>query len=146
MSAPMMACGCAAATTCSARNGVTYDPPIPSCFTHSCIEIAEVAPDLTGRRARCTYFGKGGFRSYECNYAKTTGCTRKQCNCEMRSSAALPFFEFRGPGSRYARTHCKRCRYFENAHTAIRNPTCGHFESVGGDGPDSFFCGCAGWD
>ena len=143
---PMMKCGCAAATTCSARNGVTYDPPIPSCFTHSCIEVADAAPDLSGRIARCTYFGKGGFRSYECNYAKQTGCTRTKCSCEMPSSPALPFFEYHGPGSPNARERCKHCRYFESAHAVAKTRACAHFEPIGDVGFDRFYCGCAGWD
>ncbi len=167
MSAPMMACGCAAATTCSARNGVTYDPPIPSCFTHNCIEIAEVAPDLTGRRARCSYFGKGGFSHYECNYAKQTGCTRRECACEMPSGTALPFFKYHGPGSHEALDRCKHCNFWESAHSwhavestirsSWRRPrdmtsvvaktrACAHFDPLGDVGFDSFYCGCAGWD
>ncbi len=146
MSQPMMACGCAAVVTCSARGGVTYDPPIPACFTHDCIEVAAVAPDLTGRRARCTYFGEGGFRSYECNYSRETGCTRQKCACEMPSSDALPFFVYYGPGSHEALDRCKHCRYFESAHVGRKGLACSHFEPIGDVGFDRFYCGCAGWD
>jgi hypothetical protein len=52
---PMMKCGCAANATCSKSAGVIYDPPIPSCVVHSCLEVEDSPPDLSARTARCTY-------------------------------------------------------------------------------------------
>lgn len=51
----MMKCGCAANATCSSSGGVKFDPPIPSCVIHECLEIADKQPDLTGRTAKCAY-------------------------------------------------------------------------------------------
>jgi hypothetical protein len=51
----MMKCGCAAQGVCNASGGVKFDPPIPSCITHGCLEVADSQPDLTERTARCTY-------------------------------------------------------------------------------------------
>ena len=114
----MMVCGCAAQGTCSALGGQVFDPPIPACIVHDCIEVAASPPDLTGRRARCDYFGPHHTRprSFECNYAKQTGCTREQCRCELPSATTLPFFMYCGPGSVTPKDF------------------------------DRFFCGCRGWD
>lgn len=140
----MMACGCTATGACSRRDGVTYDPPVPACIIHDCLEVAAVAPNLTGRRARCAYFGPINFSSYECNYRQQTGCSRQRCTCELPSEATLPFFEYRGPGSRNATLRCKHCAYFKAAH--VKSHRCRGFEPIGDVGFDRFFCGCAGWD
>ncbi len=145
--ATMMACGCAAQGVCSRRRGQEYNPPIPACVIHDCIEVAPSPPDLTGRRARCVYFGphRRPPRHFECNYTKQTGCTRQQCRCELPSDVALPFFEYRGPGSENATRRC-RCGYFDIAHEKPgRRDACGTFEPVG-DSFDHFYCGCKGWD
>ena len=88
----MMACGCAAVGVCSRRSGVVIDPPIPVCITHDCIVVAAAPPDLTGRTARCSYFGPIRFRSFESNYVAQTGCSRTRCTCELPSDPGLPFF------------------------------------------------------
>ena len=139
----MMACGCAAQSM-GLKAGEPESARRPACITHSCFDVAATGPDLTDRRARCAYFGKGGFRSYECNYQKRTGCTRAKCTCELPSDAALPFFEYHGPGSPWATTMCRHCKYYQSAHQR-NSRACSHFEPMG-DAPDKFFCGCAGWD
>lgn len=53
MTQPMMACGCRASGTFTRLAGVDYDPPIPGCVVHTCIEVAP-EPDLTGRMAKCS--------------------------------------------------------------------------------------------
>jgi len=141
----MMTCGCAAQGTCSKKDGRVFDPPIPACLTHDCFEVAAAAPDLTGRTARCSYFGPINFRSYECNFREQTGCSRKRCACELPSNATLPFFEYRGLGSRNATLRCKHCSYFKTAHES-RGHRCRGFEPIGDTGHDRFYCGCAGWD
>lgn len=50
---PMMACGCRASGTCTSLHGVKYDPPVPVCVVHSCIEVGE-EPNLEGRVAKCS--------------------------------------------------------------------------------------------
>lgn len=51
-----MACGHQANASCTRKDGIDYDPPVPSCVICGCIEVAP-APDLTGRVARCGYCG-----------------------------------------------------------------------------------------
>ena len=101
----LMKCGCVAHATCSHRNGVTYDPPIPSCFVHDCDEIAKSEPDLAGRMARCAYFGHVRFRNYGPIYGGGK-CSGEKCECLVPSSLELPFFRFRGAGSPTAREFC----------------------------------------
>lgn len=88
-------------------------------------------PDLTGRQAMCG----GGV-----------------CKTVVPSSAALPFFEYKGPGSRYAEEICGTCGMHEVAHGEINKSTgrpgvTGHpFVANGGANLDSHYCGCSGWD
>lgn len=48
-----MTCGCAANAKIT-RKGF---PAVDGCAVHMCTEVAKVAPDLTGRTARCRYGG-----------------------------------------------------------------------------------------
>ena len=86
----LMKCGCAAQGTCSSMHGVTYNPPVPSCIVHDCIERAE-SPNLEGRLAQC------------------------YCGNTRPSSLDLPFFEYLGVGSPEVTRKCK-CGYYEQAH------------------------------
>jgi len=127
MGMPLMKCGHVAMSTCSADGkGNTFNPPIPSCVICSCMEIDTNAPDLTGRKARCTYFGKSGFRNSGPIYGGGKCSNRADeggCQCEVQSSFDLPFFAYTGPGS--------------NHYSVVKS----------GPQPfDEFFCGCAGWD
>ena len=101
----LMKCGCVAHAMCSRRNGVDYNPPIPSCFVHDCDEVAESKPDLAGRMARCSHFGSGRFRNHGPIYGGGK-CSREECECLVASSLELPFFEFRGIGSPTATDFC----------------------------------------
>lgn len=92
MSNPLMKCGCVAQGTCSGRNGVVFDPPVPACVIHDCIEVCE-SPDLSGRVARCAY----------------------KCGSERTSSLDLAFFEYLGDGSPESQNRCK-CGFFWIAH------------------------------
>lgn len=76
-----MKCGCVGVGACFGRDGKTYDPPVPICITHDCIELAEGQPDLTSRAARCI------------------------CGRVVRSSIELPFFAHR-PEHPYDRYYC----------------------------------------
>lgn len=88
--ATMMKCGHAANATCSKRDGVDLDPPIPSCAICSCVEPADEAPNLTGRTACCSYsHGRDG----------------KPCTAEEPSSLSLAFFEHT-PGQDHDRYYC----------------------------------------
>lgn len=49
----MMTCGCAAQGTLQLRG----QPALVGCGVHDCTEIADVAPDLTGRMVTCRYGG-----------------------------------------------------------------------------------------
>ncbi|MCP4573360.1 MAG: hypothetical protein GY838_13475 [bacterium] len=100
---PIMACGCAGVAQCRASGGVEFDPPIHSCITHSCHDVAEEPPDLGQRTARCTYYGQTPGRRSDCVYSQ---CKRdKPCQCEQPSSSALPFFEHH-PTEDYDRFYC----------------------------------------
>ena len=48
---PMMKCGCAGQALISINGG----PDKRGCGLHTCTEVAEPAPDLTGRIATCSY-------------------------------------------------------------------------------------------
>lgn len=58
----------------------------PVCIICMCDEVAETLPDLTGRVARCTYYGQG-INNRSSGY--------KVCKGEVPSSFDLPFFEYR---------------------------------------------------
>ena len=86
----MMKCGHA-----SNAKHKTADGWEPSCVICCCHEVDDAAPDMSGRMARCAYYGKrsadGRYRSRnESNYGdRTPGVT---CSCEEPSSSELPFF------------------------------------------------------
>jgi hypothetical protein len=90
-------------------------------------------PDLTGRMATCC-----GARS------------------TVPSSTSLAFFEYRGPGSDAATTHCRRCGFHKLTHADVTpmNPytgrandrNCPGFEAAGPDEHDHYYCGHSGWD
>lgn len=130
---PMLACGHAANAVCSAKNGIKYDPPIPSCAICDCTEVSLDPPDLTHRLARCCHNG-----------------TIK------KSSNDLAFFEYLGPGSERALTLCN-CGFTKSAHDynwpsgnrVSKTPPqrmCDHFTAHGAWAYDSYYCGCRGWD
>ena len=99
---PMMKCGCAGQATCSGRDGKIFDPPIPACIIHDCIEVAD-APNLAGRIAKCSYSG------CQTNPRKCThyGNYGPDGRSEAPSSLDLPFFEYLGEGSRESTEKCK---------------------------------------
>lgn len=122
----MLKCGCAAQGVCSAMGSVKFDPPVPSCVVHECIEQVD-APTLSGRLAKCG------------------------CGNTRQSDLDLAFFEYLGPGSPAAAKTCKHCRYHEVAHEKPLpkhlEKQCGHdFEPHGPFEFDRFYCGCRGWD
>ena len=108
---PMMKCGCVAMATYTHKgeNGV-------ACITHDCKEVAKVAPDLTGRKARCAYYGQpvktSSYNSNCCDTCKGG----ENCACERDSSSGLWFFEFQGEGSKAATETCKNCGAYKNWH------------------------------
>ena len=74
---------------------------IPACIicagmTPDAYIVAE-EPDLTGRKARCNYYGKpvkkGMYNAAHCLFK---GCRSGTCRCEQDSRVDLPFFEFGG--------------------------------------------------
>lgn len=70
------------------------------------------------------------------------------CGKTVPSDPKLPFFEARGPGSRYSEEHCVECWYYEEAHTIPGRGWYGKHEFKPGRTHeyDSFYCGCRGWD
>lgn len=109
----MMACGCKANSIGSQAGS---DKKGPACVIHNCFTVAEEQPDLTGRKARCAFYGKQTRRS-ECLYkgdVKENGVMI--CRCERDSALDLPFFKYMGPGSPSAALDCKHCHYHWIAH------------------------------
>ncbi len=89
-----------------------------------------------GREARCSY-----------------------CQTVVPSRESLPFFQFRGEGSREATETCRVCRCYEIAHhprtdgpeayrgkipSVIGTPH--PFEPHGAYEFDGYYCGCRGWE
>ena len=151
---PLMKCGCVAMAVCSQKGGRKFDPPIPACFVHECYEIAESPPDLTGRKARCDYYGQPTRKS-ETHYPEMCG---EICMVEVPSSFDLPFFVYQGADSRYATQKCKNCGYDKSTHNSpyyrnskkVNPNKCVNqgkqFEPIGDSGYDNFYCGCHSWD
>lgn len=104
--------------------------------------------ELTGRMARCTYYGRRTAKpgSYgggnECNYGHRHA---KTCPCEQPSSKDLPFFEFCGDGSRRSE-QCAHCGCYESAHSMSHHKCANGYTPRGDRGYDLFYCGCHGWD
>jgi len=120
----MMKCGHAANSLLTKSDG----SKVPACVICAGIhpgydQVVEEKPDLTERIARC-YCGK-----------------------EKPSNWNLPFFEYCGPGSRSATETCV-CGYAKAAHSKPRFKGAGWCENFTprGDRPDTFYCGCNGWD
>lgn len=103
------------------------------------IDTDETRAALAGRMARCGMY--------------------KNCGSTVPSAVSLPFFEFRGEGSRDATTICKNCPYSVVAHTdevrakhhtqgrgRVQTKVCDNFEPHGPFEFDSFYDGCRGWD
>ena len=74
----LMSCGCAAQGTLT-RPG---QPALVGCLIHDCTDVATAEPDLTGRKARCSYGG-----------------------AEVASSTRLAFFEHR-PNEPFDKYYC----------------------------------------
>jgi hypothetical protein len=119
---PMMKCGHTANAIKMQKDG----PSIPACAICSCYEIAEEVPNLEGREAKC-------------------GC----CGHKKPSDFNLAFFEYKGEGSKFAKTICKHCRYSIVAHSKEKYhgaKWCDNFESFGPNDSDAYYCGCRGWN
>ncbi len=139
MDTPLLECGHNAmgrGTTPDMQYVCVICYPDPRSYT-----VVENPPDLTGRRARCTYYGKTKHKN-ECRE-----CIGKiNCECERDSDPSrLPFFTYRGPGSR--RQRCGNCgldRYIHNKDEYPRSRACHNWT----DGPDfdEFYCGCHSWN
>ena len=145
-----MKCGCVA----FGMDGKTQKP---CCITHAGFidgegddlgrTIAKKQPDLTGRRARCSY-------SHTAEDDDTNKLRRQRgwsaCQIEADSSIKLPFFEWRGEGSFRAVTMCRHCSFYGSAHTEENRKKnkriCSHFEPHGDYEFDQYYCGCMGWD
>ena len=99
----MMKCGCAAQGVRTATKGVKHEPPLPACLIHDCIEVADAAPNLDGRTARCTY------RSCKTHLAKYRDTHYGELRADGRSYAPsalkLPFFQSK-PTEEYDEYFC----------------------------------------
>lgn len=91
MSDILMKCGHSANAEQKLEDGTS----IPACAICMCRDIVENKPDLTGRKARCTYFG----RTFKHNGRMVT------CHGEADSKYRLAFFEHK-PNSKYDTYYC----------------------------------------
>lgn len=80
----MMKCGHAANAYYVADN-----QELPSCVICDCREVVE-SPNLEGRTARCSYYGKRGGRNWESHFGPRPD--DGICRAEVPSSEQLPFF------------------------------------------------------
>lgn len=142
---PMMECGHAANAT-RTIDGEQFPACVICAGKPEADRVAVNPPDLTGRRARCSYFDPA---LGSC--PKRPNDERHAGGSERASDPGLPFFEYLGRGSRHATKTCE-CGYFEVAHMNP-NPLTGRpgiathkFEPVGAAEFDRFYCGCWGWD
>ena len=85
-SRPVMKCG----HTANATTGESHKAGsrIPCCCICSCYEVADVLPDLTGRKARCSggHIGEGGIENSDTTLAFFKYCPDKPydeyyCGC-----------------------------------------------------------------
>lgn len=107
---PMLRCGCRAMSM-GLKAGEDETLRRPACVVHDCFDVMPDAPDLSARRARCTYYGKMP-RHNECNYG---GAGNTPCQCEQPSDGPLPFFKYLGVGSPTSLAQCV-CGFYASAH------------------------------
>jgi len=105
---PLMKCGHTAQAVDSDGN--------PACIichgiTGGATEVDDSPPDLAGRRARCTYYGKSykvgvryGSECSECN-KRYKELQFPKCYCERDSNINLAFFNHR-PGQSFDEFYC----------------------------------------
>lgn len=124
---PMMVCGHAANAVWKDGDGVDR-PCCAICDGPRSTTIADVAPDLTGRMARCaSYGGKLKF-----------GAGRGSCECSECEGAIIVDGQHRGYDESKRRTHCRCMR--------VSSPSLAFFKHEPTKPFDAFYCGCFGWD
>lgn len=115
-----MACGHTALA--SDKDG---NPVCPMCSGYEAV-IVLPKPPLEGRLAQCS-----------------------DCKTTRPSRTSLPFFEYRGVGSKRATDNCKLCGMFSHVHP-LTEPMYGiephDFVPHGAFEYDQFYCGCRGWE
>jgi len=116
---PMMKCGHAANATHNGGPACVICAPAPAAY-----EVNEAPPSLVGRKSQCGY--------------------RPHGHSVKDSTPDLPFFEYRGEGSREATLICK-CGYHKTAHDKGM-ARCKQFTPKGAQPFDKHYCGCMGWD
>lgn len=100
MSDILMKCG-------HTSNAVNSKTQKPVCIICMCEEVAEVKPDLTGRKARCCYYGKEVYHNetYFPEMLTTNYRGKKCCGSLVDSKYTLPFFEHK-PNSKEDSFYC----------------------------------------
>ena len=98
---PVMKCGHAA--NAMGKPAHYTGEPMPACVICECFEIAEEQPDLSKRKARCTYYGKPTRKS-ECDVCDKS--EDRVCHCERDSDPnKLAFFEHK-PNNEFDGFYC----------------------------------------
>lgn len=85
---PMLTCGHAANAVQTMPDGSR----VPACAICDCNEVAQQQPDLTGRRMRCSYFGRATSTRNNEGPCRTMP-SGAPCTCEQPSSLSAAFFQ-----------------------------------------------------
>jgi len=120
----------------------------------------ESPPDLTGRTARCSYYGqKFHYGRYGCECSVCRNNSDWICRCERPSSDKLAFFVYKGAGS--PKLICKNCHFIHEGECPTNykgnrgepgkeipghEKWAGKFYEPDVKEFDEFYCGCRGWD
>lgn len=82
------------------------NPSCVICWPDANASIVEDAPpDLSNRKARCSYFGQAKSRGGDCDYPRGRNSDSRYCNCVVPSDPTLPFFHHM-PDKDYDEYYC----------------------------------------
>jgi hypothetical protein len=104
MDNPVMKCGHVANSLGKPAHYV--GEPIPACAICSCFEIAETQPDLSKRKARCSYYGQKLGRRGGCDHPKEVHSADNICWCEAESDNVRLLFFKHNPEKEFDEFYC----------------------------------------
>lgn len=99
----LMKCGHSANATHISKDGTKK----PCCVICNCVDVDDNKPDLTGRKAKCTYYGMEVDHNETCFPKLMTRNSRGRdcCGSIVDSSYDLPFFKH-SPDKQYDEFYC----------------------------------------